>query len=659
MEIADGKSLPGVGWRAIVARRMIGVSKLLEPSEHRGMSESAGWSDTDRRFRHAFWLFWLAVALYSRALFGDFVSWDDPQYILRNRMVQGGLSWTSLQNAWTTFECANWHPLTWMSLMLDYQLFGLRPWGFHLTNVLLHGMNSALLYLWLVSVSDHTRRLSSGQIWFVAAVFAVHPVHVESVAWITERKDVLATLFGLLSLLAHARWVTSGLTRWKMACTLCFALSLCAKPLFVTLPCVLLLVEFWPLRRWNWTPGVETNPSTPNSGIGSRWSFLQSVLEKWPLFALSLMSCVVTFWAQQEGGSVRTFSQVPFAARFPNAIVNYSSYLQIMVWPAQLCTFYPMSRNEWTNPQVIIASGTLILVTALGICFRRRYPGLLMGWFWFLGTLVPMIGIVQVGSQSIADRYLYVPIIGVTLALVVGLSALLDRAGISPSGRKAMSIVVVILLSGLTWRQIGTWNSTESLARHSLQVVPDNWNGHMLLGIVHDKAGRTSDAEAEYTVALKYNPEASNARNNLAILLMSQDRVKEALEHYRIGLELRPRYGIMRANFANALARQGELKRALEQYELAAEDLRNSADLHRNYGTTLILAGQSDLAIPVLERAVELAPADLTTQLRLAKALLNSPAAIPDRVQRARELAANVAAKSDSAEAQLLLKAAN
>jgi Tfp pilus assembly protein PilF len=593
-------------------------------SEHLESYESTGNQGTNWHRLCALIVFLLSVVLYSRALTCEFVSWDDPQYVLRNRMVQGGICWSSLERAWTTFECANWHPLTWMSLMLDYQIFGLRPWGFHLTNVLLHGLNSALLYLWLASLARRTGRLSAGQVWFIALVFAVHPVHVESVAWVTERKDVLATCFGLLSLLAHDRWVYLRQVRWSILCTVAFALSLCAKPLFVTLPCVLLLVEYWPMHRWGWNRHFATQDVAASESTLNR-SFLYCVVEKWPLFVLSLASCIVTCWAQQDGGSVRTFSQMPFSSRIPNAILNYSSYLQIMSWPVSLCTYYPMGGNQWTDVRVIVAVGVLTLVSLISLCLRHRCPAVLMGWCWFLGTLVPMIGLVQVGSQSIADRYLYLPLIGATLALAAGATVLMDRLRIPTAARRGLVTGVLLVLSGLTWQQIGTWKDTESLARHSLKVVPENWNGHLLLGITHDRAGRADDAIAEYELALKWNPEAGNARNNLAVLLMSQGRISDALEHYRVGLELRPRYGIMRANFANALVRHGKLPEAIAQYELATRELHDNPGLYRNYAIALVSAGRADLAIPVLGRALELAPADPVCMQLLKQARSNSP----------------------------------
>jgi Tfp pilus assembly protein PilF len=641
-------------FRPLATKRKNGMSEPLELSAANLMNTK------DRVLWPAFWLFILSVALYSRAISCEFVLWDDPDYVLRNRMVQSGLSFRGFQRAWMTFECANWHPLTWISLMLDYQLFGLRPWGFHLTNVLFHGLNSALVFLWLSGLSKRScGRLGMGQAWLIAAVFAVHPVHVESVAWITERKDVLATFFGLLCLLAYNQWVSSPKFLWRAACFLLFLLSLCSKPLLVTLPCALLLVDFWPLGRWSLSNSEAAKAVEPMAaGIPER-GFLHCAIEKWPLFLLSFASCVVTCWAQHQGGAVRPLTQVPFSERIPNAIVNYGSYLQIVSWPFRLCAFYPLGRNEWTDLQVVVTLGVLGFFSVGSIFLRRRCPGVLIGWLWFLGTLVPMIGLVQVGDQAIADRYLYVPLIGLAIAIVTGASLLLNRFQISSPVRWGMALCSIMLMSGLTWQQIGTWKNTDSLARHCLEVVPQSWNGHLLMASAHSEAGRINAAREEYELTLKLNPGARIARNNLAILLMSQGQFEAAVKQYQMGLDLDPTYSLMRMNFANALARNGALNDSLVQYETAACDLSDNLDLYRNYGTALILSGKPESAVPILEHAVELAPGDLTSQLRLAQSILNSSDAHSSRSLHSRELVENIAKMTGSAEAYLVLAEAD
>ncbi|MDB5388657.1 MAG: Tetratricopeptide 2 repeat protein [Planctomycetaceae bacterium] len=600
-------------------------------------------------------LFGVAVLVYSRALWCDFVLWDDPDYVLRNRLVQSGFSVRSLWRAMTTFECANWHPLTWLSLMLDFQLYGLRPWGFHLTNVLLHGLNSALLFVWLTTLSAKTRQIGMGQVWFIAAVFAVHPVHVESVAWISERKDVLATFFGLLSLLAYQKWMDSRQMSGKVVGTIFFAMSLCAKPLFVTLPCVLVLVEFWPLRIWGWSRVNPLEEVTESQAEQSRLGFFHCAIEKWPLFLLSLISCVTTIWAQQQGGAVHSLSQLAWSERFRNAVANYGSYLVILIWPVRLCAFYPLGNDTWSNWRLVGGIGAVVFVSLVAIALRRRCPGVLMGWFWFLGTLVPMIGLVQVGGISVADRYLYVPLIGVTIAVVIGSTAIMDRMGISAVVRTGLGVTITALLCGLTWQQIGTWSNTETLARRSLEIVPDNWNGHLLLATVHEEAGRWTEAEFEYDLTLKLHPTASTARNNLAILMVSQGRIESALEHYRIGLDLKPRSGLMRMNFANALSRHGQVQDALVQYELACHDELDNEKLFRNYGSLLIEADKPEMAVAVLERAVELAPRDLACQLLLARAVLKCPQSPSERWLDAESFVEKIANKFDCAEAHLIL----
>jgi Tfp pilus assembly protein PilF len=611
--------------------------------------------DSRQIFWNAFGLFLISTLVYSRALWCDFVLWDDPYYVLRNQMVRSGISWKSLAHACTTFECANWHPLTWMSLMLDYQLFGLKPWGFHLTNILLHGLNSALLFVWLAMLSIRTHKLGIGHAWIVAAVFAVHPVHVESVAWITERKDVLATLFGLFSLIAYDRWILSRLTAWNIMCFVCFALSLSAKPLFVTLPCVLLLVDYWPAGRLFQNVEPLLNPSSLAFQESSGRVFVRRIFEKIPLILLSACSCVITFWAQSHGGAVQSLSKLPFANRIPNAIVNYGSYLRLMIWPTRLSAFYPLSRSQWTDFEVIFLLVAFILFTSSAIVLRGRFPAIAMGWFWFLGTLVPVIGLIQVGSQAIADRYLYVPIVGATIAIVVIVSALLDQVRIIPVVRKVGVFCILFVMSLRTWHQIETWQNTESLARHSLEISPNSWNAHLLCGLAHFAAGRKSEAEAEYELTLKIYPEASNARTRLGNLKADKGQLKAALEQFQIGLELRPNDGLMRCHYANVLIRNGQLDDALVQYQLALPKSLDDFEFFRDYGRALILAGQPDLAIHRLERAVQLAPSDLTCRLRLANGVLKSQISTSTQKSNAERFVETCAKITKSAEALLIL----
>ena len=545
----------------------------------------------------------ITACTYIRVLWADFLSYDDPFYVTTNPLVLGGLSWKSLTGAWTSFECANWHPGTWISLMLDYQLFGLQPWGFHLTNLVLHVANTLLLFTLLRRLS-----LDWGPALFVAAVFGVHPLHVESVAWITERKDVLATLFGMLSLLAYVRAAQSGEVWRRYASCGWFALSLTAKPLLVTMPCLLLVLDYWPLKRW----------STPRQ-------FVQQVAEKWLFWLLTIGSCTVTVIAQKHGGAVASLEEFSFVQRLGNICVSYGTYLQKAFWPTRLAAFYPYSMNSWNPLSVLVATVLLVTVSILAWRLRHRHGSILLGWLWFLGTLVPMIGLIQVGSQSMADRYMYFPLIGLSWAATSAVLACWPPSPNSTRYQGLVGIALVTCMCVLSWQQVGYWKNSLVLAQRALTVTPDN---HIALAL-HARelriAGKEDLAIADYRRALQIDPYYTSAHNDLGALLLQRGDVAGAIIQFQQGLKSAPRHVRLRWNLANALAKQQNYAASCREFEQAELAAPTNDVLCLDHARTLIQAGQPRAAIAKFERAVQLSPSSLTNQLELALALSRVP----------------------------------
>jgi hypothetical protein len=400
------------------------------------------------------------VAVYSPAIQNPFVVLDDNEYVTKNLHVQGGLRWSTVEWAFTTMTAANWHPVTWISHALDCQLFGLNAAGHHADSVLIHAMNAVLLFLllqWLTGLE--------WQSLMVAAMFAFHPLNVESVAWVAERKNVLSTTFFLGSIAVYAWYVRNPNARRYLALVAFYSLALMAKPMVITLPFLLLLLDYWPLGR---TPGKP-----PLAFAARPTAISKLVLEKTPLFILSAASAVITLRAQQLGSAVQTLHRVPFAARVENATVAYGLYLWKAVWPSKLAAFYPHSSGDLPPWQWISSGLILIFVTVLVLSFRsQRY--LLVGWLWFLGMLVPVIGLVQVGGAAMADRYAYLPLIGIFLIVVWGVSDLRTANGWRPAWILASIICALIACCVVTYRQIGYWDSEYDLWAHALAVTKVN-----------------------------------------------------------------------------------------------------------------------------------------------------------------------------------------
>jgi protein O-mannosyl-transferase len=486
---------------------------------------------------------------------------DDEDYVTQNSHVQAGLNGSDVAWAFTTGFASNWHPLTWLSLQLDNQFFGMQPSAYHRTNLLLHVANVLLLLVVL--------RKMTGAFWrsaFVAGLFALHPLHVESVAWVAERKDVLSTLFGLLALLAYTGYVKRPKWSRYFLVVLAFILSLLAKPMLVTLPFVLLLLDYWPLGRGVLIREGEApaeplakarqEPRPPESGHWPRGRFRQPagtaavqlsrlVWEKVPLLLLAAASCAITWYVQQQGNSVQVLAQMPLSARVGNALVSYAVYLRKMFWPADLAAYYPHPGTALPAVHVAAAALFLTAVTAGVLWLRRKAPYLAVGWFWYLGTLVPVIGLVQVGMQSMADRYTYVPLIGIFLMIAWGASDLAARGQFQ--AQTLWAGVAVLLLFGwslLTWLQVHHWRNGVTLWAQALAVAPDNPVAHTNLGCaIMENLPSPEDEQlafAHFQAAVALTPNQVGGNLGLALLYQKWGQTREAIQGFRKVLRLEP-----------------------------------------------------------------------------------------------------------------------
>ena len=518
----------------------------------------------------------------------DFVRYDDIDYVTSNYTVQRGLSWTGLIWAFSSTTAANWHPLTWLSHMLDCQFFGLNPAGHHLASILLHALNTLLVFVILRDLTGATWRS-----FLVAAFFGWHPLRVESVAWVAERKDVLSTLFWLLTLWAYGSYVRELASRPPRSkiyfglALLAFTGGLMAKPMVVTLPFALLLLDFWPLARWR----------------QRKWTAL--VLEKWPFFLLSAAACAITFLVQRQGGAVD--AAMPMTYRLSNALIACMRYLGKLFWPVNLSFFYPLPPH-WPGMLVMFAGATLLGISGLAVMLRHRMPSLLTGWLWFLGTLVPVIGLVQVGQQSIADRYTYIPSLGILVALLWGLHQgiagrkLLKRAAILAA---SVSLLLCLLL---TRQQTRYWKNAESLARHALAVTRDNHVAHDLLGEVFEQRGQYDEALQERLEALRLQPNYAPAHNNLGIALQKHNRLAEAINHFQQALRLRPHYPEACYNLGAAFEQANRPNDAVREYGRALAQRPDYSDAHYNLGLLYGRLGELDNAITQFQETIRINP---------------------------------------------------
>lgn len=463
------------------------------------------------------------LALYNQVSHFPFISYDDDRYVYQNPHVREGLTWSTFSWALRSTDEANWHPLTWISHALDYQMFGLNPAGHHLTSVLLHALNVVLLFLLLWR---GTRRL--GPSFFVAALFALHPMNVESVAWVAERKNVLSTLFFLLTLGAYGWYALKPEWKRYLAVVVLFAAGLASKPMLVTLPFVLLLLDYWPLGRGaGW--------SEPSKALPVKQSpFRQLVLEKLPLLLMAAASAVITVIAQRSAGAVIT-SQFSLGTRLQNAIYCYAMYVWKSIWPAGLAPLYPHPGSSLAIWKVMVAALFLIATSVLALK-RRGY--LLVGWLWFLGTLVPVIGLLQVGNQAMADRYAYIPLIGIFVMIAWGLADFAENKKLGLAWTAVPALCAVGALSVITYRQIGYWRDNVELWTHTVEVTQHNYFAEDKLGVSLAQAGRADEAYPYFVRSVQDEPSYAPAHLNLGAYLYQHGRQAEAISQYKLAADL-------------------------------------------------------------------------------------------------------------------------
>lgn len=538
---------------------------------------------TRRKTIFCFLLIAATLAVYFPALRNGFVNYDDPRYITDNSHIQSGVNWHSVRWAATAFYECNWHPLTWISHAIDVSLFHLNPAGHHAINILLHVLNALLLFLVLQTA---TRR--DWESFFVAALFALHPVNVESVVWASERKNVLSMFFLLVALYAYGKYAARPSILRYSAVAIFYALGLAAKPQIITLPFLLLLWDFWPLQRWN--PSAASGENTRTNSTSGFWALCA---EKIPLLLLSIASAVITMRAQTSGGAVqfanavrRTAAAYPITVRLENAVVAYARYIEMLFFPAGFAPMYPHPGAALRTVSVVFSIFVLSVITAIAI-LAWRYRYLPVGWFWFLGSLVPMIGIVQVGEQAMADRYAYLPFIGLFCMIVWGISDGTDLNAAARKSAAAFAVLVLIVFGGLTYRQIGFWRNSETLWNHTLQVTQNNFVAHDSLAEFQMKRGRFAEACSHFRAALNIFPDDMPAQEGLAVCAQARNNNREAIDRYNTVL----RRAIEPSIRATAFANLGSIYRGLGDYPRAKENYDSALRINPDLPIALVGSG--------------------------------------------------------------------
>jgi tetratricopeptide (TPR) repeat protein len=526
----------------------------------------------------------LAIGLYSRAPANGFVGFDDDVYVTDNPNLRDGLTPAAIRYAFTTADASNWHPVTWLSYLVDVELFGTGPWGFHTTNVVLHAANAALL-LWLLWSATGALVPSLA----AATLFAVHPLHVESVAWISERKNVLSTLLWLLTMIGYVRW-----TRWPRAAgyllvTSGLALALMAKPMAVTAPFVLLLLDYWPLDR-------------------VRLGWRRLVVEKLPLFALVVAASVVTYVVQRGAGAMSTGQGYALPDRIENAVWSYGQYLLKAAWPSRLAAFYPHPQGALPDWQVVLVGLALAAVTAALYAARAHARPVLVGWLWYLGTLVPVIGLVQVGSQAMADRYAYVPLIGIFVALAFGAAALVRSGLLRRDLLTALTVTFTVALAMTTWRQIRIWRDSETLFGHTVRVEPKAWVASYNLGNALAVKGRHDEAIARFRAVIRDQPGFAPAYGGLGNALSTMNRNAEAVAFLERAVQLNPALADAHNNLGIAYAALGRRDDAVTALRTAVSHEPDLVEAHLNLAMALRSLGRLEESLAASSRVLALSP---------------------------------------------------
>jgi len=564
-----------------------------------------------------------------------FVNYDDNDYVYENPHVLNGLTWDGVIWAFTTNRSANWHPLTWLSLMLDCQLFSANPGWMHLVNLLLHLANTLLLFAVL--------RKMTGALWqsaFVAAAFAIHPMHVQSVAWIAERKDVLSTLFLLLTLAAYVSYVRRrGLVRYALTLLL-FALGLLTKPMLVTLPVLLLLLDYWPLGRFDSHQTIKATSGQKRQSSPAhdkRRILYRAIIEKVPFFALSAISSVITFLAQRSGGAVISINALPLGYRIANAFLSYVRYIGKMFWPRNLAIFYPFDVDRFAFWQAVMCVLLLLVISIFVIRFRRKQRCLPVGWFWFVVTLIPVVGLVQSGAQAYADRYSYIPYIGLFIVIAWGLPELLSKW---PQRKITLGLSMVIVLIPLgicAHRQVSYWNNNFTLFSHAIEVTQNNYLAHNNLGVAYGKLSRWQDEVEAYKQTIRIKPDYAKAHNNLGAVYYSVGRYQDAVEAYKQAIRVKPDYAEAHHNLGVTYYKLGRYQDAIESLKQVIRIKPDYAEAYSNLGLVMQAQGNYDEAIKNFSRVAQLQPYEIKPLNDIANALISS-GKLNDAVEQLRRI---------------------
>ena len=559
------------------------------------------------------------LAVYWQISDHEFINFDDDVYVTDNRNVQAGLTLEGLKFAFSFAERTYWHPLAWLSHMLDCELFGLNPGPHHLVNLIFHILNSLLLFLVFHRMTE--------AIWksaLIAALFALHPINVESVVWVAERKNLLSTFFWLLTMLSYVRYTEQPSFFRYLVVFFVFGLGLMAKPMLVTLPFVLLLLDYWPLRRFRFEPSTHNGNEDFGQSIFGGTTGSQTfrlILEKVPLLVLAAFTINLSSSSVQEYGIVLSMESVPMKLRIANACVSYIKYIGTMIWPQQLAIFYPFPKMIplW---QTIAAFLLLVLISGLVIKGLKRAPYLIVGWLWYLGTMVPVIGIMQAGLwPAMANRWAYVPLIGIFIMITWGLSELSVRLRINKMRLVTATAAVFFLLGLAAWFQTRHWINSTAIFAHTLKVTTNNFIAHNNLGTALKDQGRIAEAISHYHEALRLFPGYAKAHNNIGAAMEDQGKTTEAIRHYREALRLDPDNALIHYNLGHVLGEQDKTTEAVYYYIKALQIKPNFANAHNNLGIALLRLGKLSQAMRHLQEAVRLEPSSVIMQENLKSAL--------------------------------------
>ncbi len=560
-----------------------------------GRNSSKNWS-----FLICLTLILITFAVFYQVHSFEFINYDDPVYVYQNPNIQAGITLKAVKWAFLSISCTSiWHPLTWLSHTLDWQLFGTNAGGHHLINLVFHVANTLLLFLVLKQMT--------GALWssaFVAALFALHPLHIQSVAWVSERKDVLSTFFWILTMWAYVRFANRPKIANYLLVIVFLALGLMAKAMLVTLPFVFLLLDYWPLER-----------------LGTKRSLSRLLIEKIPLFAVVLTSCIVTFIAQKRGGAAHTLENCSFFVRMANASISYVQYIIKMIWPTHLAVFYPHPGQNVSILYAVVSAAVLLVITILILRSAGNHRYLLTGWFWYLGTLLPVIGLVQVGDQALADRYSYITLTGLFIIIAWGMPELLAKWRYKKVALAVPAMLIVLVMAVCTYFQLGYWRNSLTLFQHALDVTGDNYTMHLSISESLREQGRLDEAIYHCSEAVRIKPEGFMAHIRLGYILRDAGRLDEAVGEYRKCLQIKPDDPNTLRILGTIVGQLGRFDEAVKYFTQALRIDPNSAEAHTNMGFALSCQGKLDEAAAHLTEALRLDPDSALAHYHLGRIL--------------------------------------